>query len=73
MTFSSMSRKLGTYILFGIFRGILCLIETSQLILACKFAFALPDFCLEEFSDHNKNDLFAIFQSKLIKKQIFLN
>ena len=54
-------------------RGILCLIETSQLVLACEFAFALPDFWLAEFSDHNKNDLFAIFQSKLIKKQIFLN
>ena len=55
------------------FRGISCLIGTSQLILACEFAFVLPDFGLAEFSDQIKNDFFAVFHSKLIKKIIFLN
>ena len=65
-------------------RGISCLIETSQLILACEFAFALPNFWLAEFSDQIKNDFFAVFHHGLeiskvfftlipIKKLIFLD
>ena len=53
------------------FRGIPCLIETSQLILACELAFALPDFWLAEFSDQIKNDLFAVFHHGLEISKVF--
>ena len=47
------------------FRGISYLIEASQLILACQFAFALPDFWRAEFTNQIKNDFFAVFHTKL--------
>ena len=72
MTLISMSRKFCNSILFeNIFSGISCLIETSQLILACELAFALLDFLLREFSDQIKNDLFADFQNGLEISEIF--
>ena len=42
------------------FNGILGLFETSQLTLACEFSFALLEFCLGEFFDKIKNDLFTV-------------
>ena len=53
------------------FTAISCLTETSQLILACEFAFKLPDFWLAEFSDHIKNDLFAVFHHGLEISKVF--
>ena len=65
------------------FTTILCLIETSQLILTCEIEFTLPDFWLAEFSDHIKmicllfstmdrrfQKIFAVIPTK---KLIFLN
>ena len=47
------------------FSGISFLIETSELILVCEFAFALLDFLLREFSNQIKNDFVAEFHNGL--------
>ena len=58
-------RLISIFFLEIFFSGISCLVETSQLISVCEFAFVLMDFLQREFSNQIKNDLFVVFHNPL--------